>query len=49
MRGATIEEGKNMDHVTYPPIYNLLTTEKLKKKYQSHKSLLVIANGTTCV
>jgi hypothetical protein len=23
MRGATIEEGKNMDHITYPPIYNL--------------------------
>jgi hypothetical protein len=47
MRGATIEEGKNMDHITYPPIYNLLTTEELKK-YRSHKSL-VIANGTTCI
>jgi hypothetical protein len=38
MRGATIEEEKNMDHITYPLIYNLLTTEELKK-YQSHKSL----------
>lgn len=36
--GSVIEQGRNVDHITYPPIDNLLTTEELKK-YQIPQEL----------